>query len=78
MLWIISRKIERMQHENKRNEWPIIAAHRQWDQNQTEKRSHAIDWLQKGPWYGPANLDKIMSENVQNIQQTYKHHHESH
>ena len=29
-----------------------------------KKRSHCMDWLPKGMWYGPANLDYKVSENV--------------
>ena len=42
-------------------------AHPQGDQNEVEKCNHDMDWLQKCLWYGPANLDKKLSENGQNI-----------
>ena len=32
-----------------------------------EKSSNGIDWQQKGPKYGPVNLETWMSENVQNL-----------
>ena len=37
-----------------------------------------MDWLLENLWYGPANVDDKMSENVQNIQQKYKLHHKCH
>ena len=45
---------------------------------QGRKCSPGMYWLQKDLWYGPANLDNRMSENVQNIQQRQKFHHKSH
>ena len=53
------------------------SAHLLGGQNKAEKYSNGMDWLLKGLWYGPANLNNRMSENVQ-ISDIYKLHRKSH
>ena len=53
-------------------------AHPQREQDQTEKSSYDLDWLQKGIWYGPAKLDNKQLQNVQNIKWSHKLYWESH
>ena len=49
-----------------------------WEQNQTEKSSYGLDWLQKGIWYGPTKLDTVLSQNVQNITWNHKLYRKKH
>ena len=42
------------------------------EQDQTEKSSHGLDWLQKGMWYGSAKLDDKRPQNIQNIRWGHK------
>ena len=77
---IISRRTKRMLKKNKRNKLPTIyrPSHPQRSQNKVGKYSHDRDWQQKGQWYGLANLDMGVSENVWNIQQSYNLHYKCH
>ena len=55
-----------------------ISAHPQREQDQTEKSSSGLDWLQKGICYGPAKLDNKLPQNVQNIRWSHKLYRENH
>ena len=48
--------------------------HPKWEQNQTEKSSYGLDWLQNGIWCGSALLDSKLPQNVKNIRQSNKLH----
>ena len=48
------------------------SAHLKREQDQTEKSSYGLDWLQKGMWYGFTKLDNKLPQNVQNIEKTKK------
>ena len=48
--------------------------HPKWEQDQTEKSSYGLDWLQKGIWYGRTKLDNTLSQNVQNSTWSHKLH----
>ena len=43
-----------------------------------KEEKYSMDWLQEGIWYGPANTDDRISENVQNIQQSHKLYNRTH
>ena len=49
-----------------------------WEQDQTEKSSYGLDWLQKGIWYSSAKLDNKLPQNVQNITWSHKLYRENH
>ena len=48
------------------------------EQDKTEKSSYGLDWLQKGIWYAPTELDTTLSQNVQNITWSHKLHQTDH
>ena len=50
------------------------STHLKWEQDQTEKSSYGLDWLQKGIRYGSAKLDN----KLQNITCIHKLHRENH
>ena len=54
------------------------STHPQRDQDETEKSSYRLDWLQKGIWYGPTKLDKSLPQNVQNIKWSHKLYRDNH
>ena len=43
---------------------------------ESKTRRDDVDWLQKGIWYSPANLDNRLLQNVQDIRQSHKVHRE--
>ena len=54
------------------------SANPQREQDETEKSIHDFDWQRKDLWYGPANLDNKLSQNVQNIRWSHEHYRENH
>ena len=42
------------------------------EQNETQKLSYGVDWLQKVIRYGPSHLDNRLFQNVQNIWRSHK------
>ena len=54
------------------------STHPKREQDQTEKSSYGLDWLQKGIWYGSTKLDNKLSQNVQNITWSHKLYRENH
>ena len=50
--WRAERMLQRIQKHSR------VILHRsiypKWEQDQTEKSSYGLDWLQKGIWYGSA------------------------
>ena len=48
------------------------------EQDQMEKSSYGLHWLQKGRWYGPAKVNNKLSLNVQNISWSHKLYRENH
>ena len=77
---IVLRWTERMPQRIQRHRRAPLhrSAHRQREQDQTEKSSSGLDWQQKGIWYGPAKLDNKLPQNVQNIGWSYKLYRENH
>ena len=63
--WRTGRMLQRIQRH--RRVTSHRSTHPKWEQEQTEKSSYGLDWLQKGIWYGPAKLDNKLPQNVQNI-----------
>ena len=47
-------------------------AHPKREQDQTEKSSYGLDWQQNVIWYGPANLDNKLPQNVKTIRWNHK------
>ena len=77
MQWIVFCSSENIPEWNKRNRWiSVHTAHPQGERSEAGKCSHGVDWWQKGLCYGLANLDNRIYKNVQDIQQSYKFHHE--
>ena len=77
VLWGTERMLQRIQRHSR------ITLHRsahqhKWEQNQTEKSSCGLDWLQKGIWYGSTKQDNKLSQNVQNIRWSHKLYRENH
>ena len=74
--WGAERMLQRIQRHCS------VTLHRstlpKWEQDQTEKSTHGLDWLQKGIGYGPAKLDNKLSQNVQNIPWSHKLYRENH
>ena len=54
------------------------STHPEWEQDQMEKASYGLDWLQKGIWYGSAKLDNKLLQNVQNITCSHKLYRQKH
>ena len=50
------------------------STHLQREQDEMEKSSYSLDWLQKGIWYGLTKLDNKLSSNVQDIRWSHKLH----
>ena len=50
------------------------STHPKWEQDQTEKSSYGLVWLQEGIWYAPTKLDITLSKNEQNITWSHKLH----
>ena len=48
------------------------STHPKWEQEQTEKSSYGLDWLQKDILYGSTKLDNKLPQNVQNITWSHK------
>ena len=48
------------------------STHPEWEQDQTEKFSYGLDWLQKGIWHSSTKLDNNLPQNVQNITWSHK------
>ena len=71
---------ERMSQRIRRHSRVIFhrSAHPKREQNQTEKYSYRLDWLQNGIWYGSAKLDNKLSQNVQNVRWCLKLYRENH
>ena len=42
------------------------------EQDETEKSTNGVDWLQNGTWYSAAKLDNKLSQNVQNIRWSHE------
>ena len=63
-----------MQQVNQRHRRTTLhwSAHPQREQDETEKSTYGLDWLQKGIWYGPAKLDNKLPQNVQDIRSSHK------
>ena len=47
------------------------STHSHGEQDEAEKCSHDMDWLQKSQWYDPTQLANKLSENVIHIWQCY-------
>ena len=54
--WFVPWRIERMLQRIQRHSRITLhrSTHSKWEQNQTEKSSYRLDWLQKRIWYGSA------------------------
>ena len=67
--WIVLRGTERMPQKIQRHRraTPHWLAHPQRMQDETEKSSYGVGWLQKGIGYRPAKLDNKLLPNVQDI-----------
>ena len=50
--WRTERMLQRIQRHSRIT--LDRSTHRRWEQNQTEKSSYGLDWLQEGIWYGSA------------------------
>ena len=48
------------------------------EQDQTEKSSYGLDWLQTCMWYGSTKLDKKLPQIIQNIRRSRKLYREKH
>ena len=74
--WGTERILQRIQRHRR----PTLYwwAHPQQEQDQTEKSSYGLDWLQKGVWYGPTRLDNKLPRNVENIRWSHKLYRENH
>ena len=72
--WIVPWRTESMPQkiQSHRRNTLHKSAHPQRDQDQTEESSYGLNWLQKGIWYSPPNLDNKLPQNVQNIEKTMK------
>ena len=66
---IVPWRTERMLKLIQRHSWVTLnrSAHPKWEQDQTEKSSYGLPWLQKGIWYGSAELDNKLLQNIQNF-----------
>ena len=68
--WETERMLQRIQGHSR------VTLHRsthpKWEQDQMEKSSYGLDWLQKGIWHGSAKLDNKLPQNVQNITRSHK------
>ena len=64
--WGTERMLQRIQRHSKST--LHRPAHPKQEQDQMEKSSYGLDWLQKGIWYGYARLP----QNVQNIKWSHK------
>ena len=60
--WIVPWWIERMQQTLQRPRRTTLhwSAHPQQKQDQTEKFSYGLDWIQKGIWYDPTKLSSFV------------------
>ena len=78
--WIIPWLTERMPQRIQRHSRVTLhrSTHPKWEQDQTEKPSYGLDWLQKGRWYGSAKLDNKLPQNVRNITWSHKLSRENH
>ena len=54
------------------------SAHPQREQDETEKSSYGLGWLQKAIWYGSTKLDNKLPQNEQNIRWSHKLYRENH
>ena len=63
--WGTERMLQRIQRHSKVTFHG--STHLKWEQDQTEKSSYGLDWLEKGIWHGSAKLDNKLPKNVQNI-----------
>ena len=77
---IVSWETERMPQRIQRHRRVTLhrSAHPKQEQDQTEKSSYGLDWLQKGIWYSPAKLDDKLPQNVQNIKWSHRLYRENH
>ena len=79
-LWIVPRGAETMPQRIQRHSRVTLhrSTHPKWEQDEIEKSSYGLDWLQKGIWYGSAKLDNKQPQNVQNIRRGHKLYWEKH
>ena len=54
------------------------STHLKREQDQTEKSSYGLNWLQRDIWYGPAKLENKPTQNLQNIIWSHKLYQENH
>ena len=79
-LRIVPRQTERMPQMIQRHSRITLprSTHPEWEQDQTEKSSYGLDWLQKGIRYGSTKLDNKLPQNVQNITWSHKLYRKKH
>ena len=79
-LWIVLRGTERMSQRIEKHSSITFhrSTHSKLEQDQTEKSSYGLAWLQKGIWHGSAKLDNKLLQNVQNIRCSHKPYRENH
>ena len=75
--WASERMLQRVQRHSRVT--LHRSAHRKWEQDQMEKSSYGLDWLQKAQWYSSAKLDNNkLPQNVQNMRWSHKLYWENH
>ena len=48
--------------------YSTLISNPQREQDETEKSSYGLDWLQNGIWYGPTKLDNKLLQNHENLE----------
>ena len=74
--WGRERMLQRIQRHSRVT--LLRSTHPKQEQDQTEKSSYGLDWLQKGIWYASTKLDDKLPQNVQNIRWSHKLYCENH
>ena len=74
--WGTEKMLQRIQRRSKVT--LHRSAHPKREQNQTEKSSYGLDWLQNGIWYGSAKLENKLPKNARNIRWSHKLYYENH
>ena len=75
----MTRKYANNRMQKKSNDFGLkYGNQKRWEQDQTEKFSSKVDWLQNDIWYGSAKLNNKLLQNVQNIRWVHKLYWENH